>query len=50
MVLKLMGNNLRYADDTVVIADSPEVVQRLINKISTKGEQLSLKINIDKER
>lgn len=41
-----MGHNLRYADDTVVIADSPEALQRLINKICTKGEQLSLKIAV----
>lgn len=43
-------NNLRYADDTVIIADSQEALQRLIIKISTEGERLGLRINIDKTK
>lgn len=43
-------NNLRYADDTVIIADSQEALQRLIDKINNEGERLGLKINSDKTK
>lgn len=43
-------NNLRYADDTVIIADNQEALQRLIDRVSAEGERLGLKINIDKTK
>ena len=43
-------NNLRYADDTVILADNQEALQRLIDRINTEGERLGLKINIDKTK
>lgn len=43
-------NNLRYADDTVIIADSREGLQRLVDSISAEGEQLGLRINTDKTK
>lgn len=43
-------NNLRYADDTVIIAESQESLQRLIDRISAEGEHLGLKINVDKTK
>ena len=38
-------NNVRYADDTVLIADSAEKLQRLIDRVDSAGEELGLKIN-----
>ena len=35
-------NNLRYAYDTVIIAESEEQLQRLINVVVTKSEEKSL--------
>lgn len=39
-------NELRYADDTVIIADSPEALERLIIKLVEKGNQKGMKINV----
>jgi len=41
-------NNLRYADDTVLIATSEENLQRILNVISEKSEEVGLKINTKK--
>ena len=41
-------NNLRYADDTAVIADSEEKLQRLLNVVTKESERLGLKINCEK--
>ena len=38
-------NNLRYADDTVIIAESEEQLQRLINVVVTKSEEKGLCLN-----
>ena len=38
-------NNLRYADDTVIIAESEEQLQRLINVVVTKSEEKGLYLN-----
>ena len=38
-------NNLRYADDTVSIAESEEQLQRLINVVVTKSEEKGLYLN-----
>ena len=38
-------NNLRYADDTVTIAESEEQLQRLINVVVTKSEEKGLYLN-----
>lgn len=43
-------NNLRYADDTVIIANSPDGLQKLIDAITTEGETLGLKINTEKTK
>lgn len=43
-------NNLRYADDTAVIADNPEALQRLLNRLTTVGDQYDLKINTIKTK
>ena len=38
-------NNLRYADDTVIIVESEEHLQRLINVVVTKSEEKGLYLN-----
>ena len=32
-------NNIRYAEDTVLIADSEEKLQRIIDKVDAAGEE-----------
>ena len=41
-------NNLRYADDTVIIAESEEQLQRLNNIVVTKSEEKGLYLNCAK--
>ena len=41
-------NNVRYADDTVLIADTQEKLQLLVDKVNEASEEKGLKINIDK--
>ncbi|CAG9839383.1 unnamed protein product [Diabrotica balteata] len=43
-------NNLRYADDTVIVADSAEGLQRLLNVITREGDSLGLNINTNKTK
>ena len=38
-------NNIRYADDTVLIADSEEKLQRLVERVDAAGEEMGLRIN-----
>ena len=40
-----MINNLRYADDTVLIATSVEDLQELLNRITTSGRRFGLLLN-----
>ena len=39
-------NNLRYADDTTLIAESKEELKSLLMKIKEKSEKAGLKLNI----
>ena len=39
-------NNLRYADDTTLIAKSEEVLKSLLMKVKEESEQVGLKLNI----
>ena len=41
-------NNLRYADDTSLVAESEEDLQNLVSKIKTESEKFGLKINAKK--
>ena len=38
-------NNFRYANDTVIISESEEQLQRLINVVVTKSEEKGLYLN-----
>ena len=39
-------NNLRYADDTTVMAESEEELQSLMMKVKKESERVGLKLNI----
>ena len=41
-------NNLRYADDTILIAESEEVIKNLLMKMKEEREEVGLKLNIQK--
>ena len=41
-------NNIRYADDTVLLADTGESLQELIDRLDEEGRAIGLKINIGK--
>ena len=39
-------NNLRYADDTTLMAESKEEIKRLLMKVKKESEKAGLKLNI----
>ena len=41
-------NNLRYADDTTLMAESEEELKSLLMKVKEKNEKAGLKLNIQK--
>ena len=41
-------NNLRYADDTTLMAESKEELKSLLMKVKEEGEKVGLKVNIQK--
>ena len=43
-------NNLRYADDTTLIAESKEELKSLLIKVKEKSEKVGLKLNIEKTK
>ena len=43
-------NNLRYADDTAVMAESEEELKSLLMKVKEESEKVGLKLNIQKTR
>ena len=42
--------NLRYADDTTLMAESEEEIKTLLMKVKEKSEKVGLKLNIQKTR
>lgn len=38
-------NNIRYADDTLLVADTPDGLQRLLNRVAEAGLEYGLKLN-----
>ena len=51
--IKIAGrniNNLRYADDTTLIAESEEELKNLLMKVKEKREKAGLKLNIQKTK
>ena len=43
-------NNLRYADDTSLMAESEEELKRLLMKVKEESEKVGLKLNIRKTK
>ena len=49
--IKMAGrNNLRYADDTTLMAESKEELKSLLMKVKEESEKAGLKFNIQKQR
>ena len=51
--IKISGrniNNLRYADDTTLMAESKEELKSLLMKVKEKSENTNLKLNIQKNK
>ena len=52
-VIKIAGrniNNLRYADDTTLMAESEEELKSLFMKVKDDSEKVGLKLNIQKTK
>ena len=43
-------NNLRYADDTTLMAESEEELKSLLMKVKEESEKVGLKLNIQKRK
>ena len=43
-------NNLRYADDTILTAESEEELKSLLMKVKKESEKIGLKLNIQKTK
>ena len=43
-------NNLRYADDTTLMAESKEELKRLLMKVKENSEKAGLKLNMQKTK
>ena len=51
--IKIAGrniNNLRYADDTTLMAESEEELKNLLMKVKEESENAGLKLNIQKTK
>ena len=51
--IKIAGrnvSNLRYADDTTLMAESEEELNSLLMKVKVESEKVSLKLNIQKTK
>ena len=51
--MKIVGrniSNLRYADDTTLMAESEEELKSLLIKVKEKSEKIGLKLNIQKSK
>ena len=51
--IKIAGrniNNLRYADDTTLMAESEEEIKSLLTKVEEESEKVGLKLNIHKTK
>ena len=51
--MKIAGrniNNLRYADDTTLMAESEEKLKNLLMKVKEESEKVGLKLNIQKTK
>ena len=50
MIARRNINNLRYADDTTLMAESEEELKSLLMKVKVESENVGLKLNIQKTK
>ena len=50
MIARRNMNNLRYADDTTLMAESAEELKSLLMKVKEESEKVGLKLNIQKTK
>ena len=43
-------NNLRYADDTILMAENKDKLKNLLMKVKEESEQAGIKLNIQKTK
>ena len=49
-IARININNLRYADDTTLMAEREEELKSLLKKVKEKSEKVGLKLNIHKRK
>ena len=49
-IARININNLRYADDTTLMAESEEELRSLLRKVKVDSEKVGLKLNIQKTK
>ena len=49
-IARINSNNLRYADDTTLMAESEEELKNLLMKVKEESEKAGLKLNIQKTK
>ena len=48
--IKIARRNIRYADDTTLMAESEEELKSLLTKVNEESEKADLKLNIQKTK
>ena len=49
-IARININNLRYADDTTLMAESEEELKSILRKVKEESEKVGLKLNIQKTK
>ena len=49
-IARININNLRYGDDTTLMAESEEELKNLLMKVKEENEKVGLKVNIQKTK
>ena len=49
-IARIDANNLRYADDSTLMAESEEELKSLLMKVKEESEKVGLKLNIQKTK
>ena len=48
--IRIAGRNIRYADDTTLMAESEEELKCFLMKVKVESEKVGLKVNIQKTK
>ena len=48
--IKIAGRNIRYADDTTLMAESEEELKSLLMQVKVESEKVGLKLNLQKTK